>query len=653
MRTRGKQGETTDCGQANKRSWNECKAPRRGYYNRIAGWGVGARAEKKQSNYGAARVTVSCQLFAPAASLDERRRYVGGQISRYLATGIWTFEFLRRCRRRVSFSGLLNVALIMSWNILWMCLWLFVRQLVVILALYEQCNHQLELQAGQKIYINSPYYPAQYPAGSSCRYALQAPRDHVLHFKCDLQLHTLVKDTRCRAEVFHFNAEGDELLTSSEYFCGAGKFERQSFLNRAVISYISQSKEAAIAAVPATLVPKLRDKLPTRATSTSSSTTTTKAPPVKQEDQEDEKEAGQQNDDDDDDDDNFTNEVLHVLQDVGVSDALAYVASLLYDEPNNGRRIGSTPAPAYLAQLPGHTPKTSAKRGKILSVYPLGVPGGGRFSCLVEALSPNCNCGWSLTQRIASPTNDEASLHEFPSMAGVLTKKQGKVFCGAAIIHHHYLLSAAHCFLSPETNHASLLRIVVGEHDLSSAYETFFTRRYDLDALILHEQFSQANGQLRNDIALLRTRTPIQFNRSVGPACLPLQPAANGRKLPLVGQQLLAAGWGTTSYGGPQTHRLLKTTLDVISVEQCRSSLSEGSVPVHSFCTYTPGRDTCQYDSGGALYERSNGRLMAVGIVSYGYACATQQPSVNTRVASFIKWIRTKTPEVAYCLKHI
>lgn len=196
-----------------------------------------------------------------------------------------------------------------------------------------------------------------------------------------------------------------------------------------------------------------------------------------------------------------------------------------------------------------------------------------------------------------------------------------------------------------------MLRIVVGEHDLSSAYETLFTRRYDLDSLILHEQFSQTNGHLRNDIALLRTRSPILWNRNVGPACLPLQLAENGRKLPLVGQQLLAAGWGTTSYGGPQTHRLLKTTLDVIGAEQCRSALPEGSVPAHSFCTYTPGRDTCQYDSGGALYERSQGRLMAVGIVSYGYACATQQPSVNTRIASFIKWIRAKTPEVSYCLK--
>ncbi|KAH8355332.1 hypothetical protein KR093_011185 [Drosophila rubida] len=527
-------------------------------------------------------------------------------------------------------------------------------QFIMTLALFEQCNHQVDLQAGQKIYINSPYYPGLYPVGSSCRYTVQAPKDHVLKFKCDLQLQTLVKDTRCRTEVFHFNAEGDELLTSSEYFCGTGKFERQSFLNRAVISYISQRKESPAAV----LVPKLKDKLPARvtttsSTSTSTSTTTTQAPPVEQLEDEDEKQAIEEEDDDDDE---FSNEVLHVLQDVGVSDALAYVASLLYDDSNNGRRIASTPAPASLAQLlrrpRRRTPKTSAKRAKILSIYPLAAPsGGGRFSCLVEAIVPSCNCGWSLTQRIASPTNDEAALHEFPSMAGVLTKKLGRVFCGAAIIHHHYLLSAAHCFLSAETREAAQLRIVVGEHDLSSAYETLFTRHYELDALIPHEQFSQSNGQLRNDIALLRTRLPILWNRNVGPACLPLQPAENGRKLPLVGQQLLAAGWGTTSYGGPQTARLLKTTLDVISGEQCRSSLAEGSVPLHSFCTYTPGRDTCQYDSGGALYERSRGRLLAVGIVSYGFACATQQPSVNTRVASFIKWIRAKTPEVAYCLK--
>lgn len=68
---------------------------------------------------------------------------------------------------------------------------LLLRQLASIVAIFEQCNHQLELQAGQKMYINSPYYPALYPVGTSCRYTVQAPKDHVLHFKCDLQLQTV------------------------------------------------------------------------------------------------------------------------------------------------------------------------------------------------------------------------------------------------------------------------------------------------------------------------------------------------------------------------------------------------------------------------------------------------------------------------------
>ncbi|EDV35693.1 uncharacterized protein Dana_GF12348 [Drosophila ananassae] len=500
-------------------------------------------------------------------------------------------------------------------------------------ALYEQCNHQVKLQSGQKLLINSPYYPALYPVGTSCRYAVEAPKDHMLQFKCELQLQTLATDLKCRSEVFHFNSEGDEVLTSSEYFCGSGKFERKSFLNRAVISYISTGQ----APPPSTV--KLKDKLTSVPQKTTSSTTTTEAPKgdsIEEQDEEEELEEQEEPEED------LSDEVLHVLQDVGVSDALAYVASLLYDDEESRK------SSATIFSIP----KTSAKRARIVSNYPLApLPGGGRFTCLVEAIRPTCTCGWSryTAPRIASPFNEEAGLHEFPPMAGVLTKKQGKVFCGAAIIHHHYLLSAAHCFLGSETSKAEQLRVVVGEHDLASAYETFATRRYDLETLILHEDFSQANGQPRNDIALLKTRSPIAWSRNVGPACLPLQFTDDGKKLPLAGHQVVAAGWGTTSYGGPQTHRLLKTTLDVIDSQRCRQTLTSAVVPSHTFCTYTPGRDTCQYDSGGALYERIHGRLVAVGIVSFGQGCATQQPSVNTRVASFIKWIRAKSPEVSYC----
>ncbi|XP_017004702.2 uncharacterized protein [Drosophila takahashii] len=529
-----------------------------------------------------------------------------------------------------------------------MWIWLLLLPLLKafsIKAIFEQCNHQVKLQSGQKLLINSPYYPALYPVGTSCRYAVEAPKDQVLQFKCELQLQTLSTDSKCRTEVFHFNSEGDEVLTSSEYFCGSGKFERKSFLNRAVISYISNGQSEP----PSTV--KLKDKLSAGPTTS----TTTVAPQGVSIEEQDEEEDGEEvepaeSENSEEAEEDLSDEVLHVLQDVGVSDALAYVASLLYDDEES-RRASTT---IYLDELPlRSSSKTSVKRARIVSSYPPAPSpghGGGRFTCLVEAFQPTCSCGWSRIPRIASPTNEEAVLHEFPSMAGVLTKKHGKVFCGAAIIHHHYLLSAAHCFLGPETNSAAKLRVVVGEHDLASSFETFATRRYDLDTLILHEDFSQTSGLPRSDIALLRTRTAIVWSRHVGPACLPLQPAEDGRKLPLAGHQVVAAGWGTTSYGGPQTQLLLKATLDVIDGQRCRQTLaSSGGVPAHTFCTYTPGRDTCQYDSGGALYERINGRLVAVGIVSFGQGCATQQPSVNTRVASFIKWIRTKSPEVAYC----
>lgn len=187
-----------------------------------------------------------------------------------------------------------------------------------------------------------------------------------------------------------------------------------------------------------------------------------------------------------------------------------------------------------------------------------------------------------------------------------------------------------------------------------TVFETLLTRSYQIEAIIPHENFLSTAESVRNDIALLRTRVSMEWNRSVGPSCLPFRALGtttttnSARKPPVAGQRLDVAGWGTTSFGGPQSMRLLKTTLDVITRDTCKRSVPY--LESNTFCTYTPGRDACQYDSGGALYARDN-RLFAVGIVSYGFGCATEQPSVNTRVASYVNWIQTKTPEVKYCVK--
>uniref|UniRef100_A0A1I8QB24 Peptidase S1 domain-containing protein n=1 Tax=Stomoxys calcitrans TaxID=35570 RepID=A0A1I8QB24_STOCA len=494
--------------------------------------------------------------------------------------------------------------------------------------------------------------------------------------------------TKCLNEVFYFNRDGSEVLTGSEYFCGYGLVERTSFLNRAVFSYISTpSNKRAVADV---LEETAKDEdtteeiTTTTSTSTSTSTTTTTTttpapylatlPSVL-----------------------MTSASIPSNVDKNVSNSFAYVLALLSNnldmhdftmvsQSSGGDVFTYTPSAAEPTsgglntndRLPASRwrngsigiSKISSKRVAKVIVgqdyttttsssstttttprpYVRATQGGGSFSCLVEVVEPPCDCGWGSTTKIAGASG-VAGISEFPSMAGVISKKTQRIFCGAAIIHRRYLLSAAHCYDTADTDKAELLQAVVGEHDTSTVLESVYTRYYDVSRIIIHESFRSTATRVHNDIALLKMRHSIEWNRSVGPACLPFLPVIGpegSRKSPLPGQQVQTAGWGTTSFGGEQSSVLLKTTLDVISRERCQNLIHY--LPSGAFCTYTPGRDTCQYDSGGALYARGE-RLFAVGIVSYGFACATDQPSVNTRVASHLKWIRSKTSDAKFCIK--
>ncbi|XP_046810706.1 transmembrane protease serine 9 [Lucilia cuprina] len=608
-----------------------------------------------------------------------------------------------------------------------------------VLCLFDQCNHKVEMKAGEKLYLNSPYYPGKYPVGSSCRYVLKAPQDYELKFTCNIKLNTPQSATRCVNEVFYFNREGSEVLTGSEYFCGTGKMERKSFLNQAVLSYIStpyykrilpnfvkESEEEIQRNKTSTTETKKQQQKRKMTTTTAKPTTTTSRPlnvnqvttsssialpanllttsftqaPLTEttttyfltSSDEDEKEnikETMQQEQQKEEDKNFTNSFAYVVAllsskidikafatkittatqtttkpPVTIATTSSKPTSVLnfYDFlPVNTWRNGSIAthkiSTKRVAKVIIGQDYTSSKQtafpptpthSPLFSHTTRNSQGGGSFSCLVEVLETQCECGWSSSLKIAGASG-VAGINEFPSMAGVMTIKNQKIFCGATIIHHRYLLSAAHCYITPETSRPEYLTAVVGEHDLSTVLDSFYTRQYDLIKIILHEQFHATSTKVHNDIALLKTRYPIEWNRSVGPVCLPFYTLKEGSgTIPYAGQRVETAGWGTTSFGGQQSSVLLKTTLDVISRNECQNIVR--NLPFGAFCTYTPGRDTCQYDSGGALYARGE-RLYAVGIVSYGFACATNQPSVNTRISSHLKWIRNKTPEAKYCTK--
>lgn len=57
-----------------------------------------------------------------------------------------------------------------------------------------------------------------------------------------------------------------------------------------------------------------------------------------------------------------------------------------------------------------------------------------------------------------------------------------------------------------------------------------------------------------------------------------------------------------------------------------------------------------QMDSGGPILwkDYKNNGLFLIGIISYGESCGSGKPSYNTRVSSFIDWIKYSTPGILF-----
>lgn len=202
----------------------------------------------------------------------------------------------------------------------------------------------------------------------------------------------------------------------------------------------------------------------------------------------------------------------------------------------------------------------------------------------------------------------------------------------------NYVMTAAHCVVGKDKR---LFKIRVGEHDTSAALETSYTQTLPIYDFIPHANYNPTTSE--NDIALIRTK--ITLNENVGVVCLPWTLANN--QFP--SDDVIAAGWGTLEFGGPLSPVLQKVDLKTKTNEACGSSYP--SLTSSMICTYEEDKDTCQYDSGTSIYysHPENSLLYAIGVVSGGVGCGGSNPSINTRVTSFLDWILTKTPGATFC----
>lgn len=257
--------------------------------------------------------------------------------------------------------------------------------------------------------------------------------------------------------------------------------------------------------------------------------------------------------------------------------------------------------------------------------------GSGSFQCTMRSSVTACDCGRQNRGRIVG--GKETVINQYPSMAGVVDADERRIFCGATIISNNHAISAAHCSLGRKITR---MAIIVGEHNVSTGTETAYTAIHLIASFLRHPRYNSTSNA--NDIAIITTITTIVFNFGVGPACLPFK----FRGASFVGNTVAALGWGAKEFSGPSSSVLLNVFLNVVKSNYCLTD---------QLCTLSRGADTCQNDSGGPLFYVENNELFLVGIVSFGFACATDKPSINTRVTSYIDWILENTKSKAYCTR--
>jgi trypsin len=226
----------------------------------------------------------------------------------------------------------------------------------------------------------------------------------------------------------------------------------------------------------------------------------------------------------------------------------------------------------------------------------------------------------------------DAIANEFPFQASLQYENQGHG-CGGSLVASNWVLTAAHCVRGYVKEK---MLVVMGLHDRS---KTEVAVGFQIEEIIIHPQYG-LHG-LENDLALIK----LQGHSVIRPIALNEDDFAVS---PVSPPKAWVSGWGMTKQGNAKLPYILqKLELPLVTKEECNKPASyDGQIKESQLCAgfKKGGKDSCQCDSGGPLFFRSeNNEFKLIGVVSYGKGCALPDKyGVYTKVSYFYDWI-TKT----------
>ncbi|XP_065221061.1 venom protease-like [Planococcus citri] len=217
--------------------------------------------------------------------------------------------------------------------------------------------------------------------------------------------------------------------------------------------------------------------------------------------------------------------------------------------------------------------------------------------------------------------------------------------CSGSLISDRFVVTAAHCVQHNETITLSVVR--VGDLDLNDTVKDGASpQEIAIEQSIPHPNYT--DNPIANDIALLRLKNPVIFDRTVRPICIlsGLQYKSDefySNKLPFI------AGWGATHRrGGPSETYLQHDQIEVFNNTFCArifSTQKSTLIDERILCTPRFRRGACLSNAGGPLLIPIKDKFYLAGVASFiGMACDVtnrEAYALYTRVAYFADWIKS------------
>ncbi|XP_053686928.1 serine protease SP24D-like [Sabethes cyaneus] len=215
---------------------------------------------------------------------------------------------------------------------------------------------------------------------------------------------------------------------------------------------------------------------------------------------------------------------------------------------------------------------------------------------------------------------------QFPYQVALV--RQGKLHCGAVLVHEKFVLTAAHCFFQgdqplPEKT----LHVFFGSERLLVNGQFRQAR-----TVHVHEKFDHTSNKY--DLALVELNKPVTFSETV-------RGVSVENVAFLENQQATFSGWGRSGEQQNTNYKLKYNTLTSLSAADCATALGdayyEGALCFHNEQQHS---GVCFGDYGGPVVH--NGTLVGVASYTVGGTCGGDKPDVFVDVSYFYEWVQEK-----------